>query len=331
MGAVETVFRNRNLCRLETAWAAFNLAEYAFVIALGLLAFDRGGAAAVGLIALIRTLPAIGMTTFSRGNRFGRYLGWGLLLMGTGLLLAGVWPALVTVLIGFLLVGIAGSQIDISAQTLLQRTVSEDHLGRVLGIFEGLYWGALGVGGLLAGLLISATDVGTTVVAAGVALMVVAVGARGPLQSIDRSIEVPDDRIDLFSQSEVFGLLPIPTQEHLARSAATQSVPPGTVIIEQGEAGTKIFLIEDGAVSVEVDGEVLATLGPGEVFGEIAALRDRSRTATVRAIDRVVLLVVDGSDFVAAVAAHASSANAAEAMVAGRLTGIGRLRRGRGH
>lgn len=57
--AVRTVLANRSLRHLEMAWAAFNVAEYAFVIALGILAFDRGGAAAVGLMALIRTLPAM--------------------------------------------------------------------------------------------------------------------------------------------------------------------------------------------------------------------------------------------------------------------------------
>ena len=63
----------------------------------------------------------------------------------------------------------------------------------------------------------------------------------------------------------------------------------------------------------------------------LAPLRHLPRTATVRGITETVLLVLDGNQFVAAVASHTSSADSAEAMVAGRLAGIGRARRGRGH
>ena len=69
--AVTTVFENRNLRRLEIAWAAFNIAEYAFVIALGVLAFDRGGAAAVGLMATIAPRQANSNETAAAGSGTG--------------------------------------------------------------------------------------------------------------------------------------------------------------------------------------------------------------------------------------------------------------------
>ena len=84
-------------------------------------------------------------------------------------------------------------------------------------------------------------------------------------------------------------------------------------------------------MSIEVDGIVVTTLHTGDVFGEIAALRHLPRTATVRSTTETALLVLDGDQFVAAVASHTSSADSADAMVAGRLAGIGRARRGRGH
>ena len=271
------------------------------------------------------------MTTFSRGNPFARYLGIGLLVMGLGLLLAGFWPALVTVLFGFLLVGIAGGQIDIAAQTLLQRTVGEGHLGRVLGIYEGLYWGSLGIGGLLAGWLIVATSVQVAVIWGGMALVFAAVVARAALRKIDASIEVPDARLDLLCGNPIFGLLPVPTLEHLARRAEVMELEPGVVIIRQDEPGDRIYLIEDGRAAVEVDGLHVADLGPNDVFGEIAPLRHLPRTATVRSTADTTLLILDGDEFAAAVTSHTSSADAADAMVAGRLAGIGRVRRGRGH
>ena len=305
-----------------------------FTVVVAIEVLDIGDSG-VGFLGAVNgaggVIGAIAMTTFSRGNPFGRYLGWGLLVMGGGLLLAGVVPALVTVMIGFLLIGVAGGQIDIAAQTLLQRTVGEGHLGRVLGIFEGLYWGSLGVGALLAGWLVAAAGIEAAIIGCGVALSVVAVLARRALRSLDGSVEVPAELIDLLTGSDLFGLLPIPTLEHLARTATTLVVDPEQTIIEQGQDGDQIYVIEAGTVSIEVDGMEVATLQTGDVFGEIAPLRHLPRTATVLSTTETALLVLDGDQFVAAVASHTSSADGAEAMVAGRLAGIGRARRGRGH
>jgi MFS family permease len=305
---------------------------FTVVVAIDLLGLGDSG---VGFLGAVNgaggVIGAIAMTTFSRGNPFARYLGVGLLVMGVGLLITGLWPVLASVLAGFLLVGVAGGQIDIAAQTLLQRTVGEGQLGRVLGIFEGLYWGSLGVGGLLAGWLISVTDVGAAVVGGGVVLVLVALLARGPLRSVDTSIEVPTDRVDFLSTITIFGLLPIPTVEHLARQAEAVEVEAGTVIVRQDGSGDRIYAIEEGTAVVEVDGLHVADLGPQDVFGEIAPLRHLPRTATVRSTTDTRMLVLSGEEFSAAVSSHTSSASTADAMVAGRLSGIGRVRRGRGH
>jgi len=305
---------------------------FTVVVAIDLLGLGDSGAGFLGAVnGAGGVIGAIAMTTFSRGNPFARYLGIGLLLMGLGLLLAGLWPVLAAVLAGFLLVGIAGGQIDIAAQTLLQRTVGEGHLGRVLGIYEGLYWGSLGIGALLAGWLVSATSIETGVIGSGAALVLVAILARARLRSIDGSVEVPDARFDLLRSNTIFGLLPVPTLEHLARRAERVEIESGTVVIHQDGEGDQVYLIEQGAAAVEVDGLPIADLGPNDVFGEIAPLRHLPRTATVRSTANTTLLVLDGEELAAAVASHTSSATTADAMVAGRLAGIGRARRGRGH
>ena len=58
----------------------------------------------------------------------------------------------------------------------------------------------------------------------------------------------------------------------------------GTVLCEQGKPGDELFLILDGVVSVAVDGEVVAELGPGAMLGERAALEGGLRTSTLTAI-----------------------------------------------
>jgi CRP-like cAMP-binding protein len=60
--------------------------------------------------------------------------------------------------------------------------------------------------------------------------------------------------------------------------------------------GPEFFIILDGTASVLIDDEVVATLGPGDFFGEVAALDGGPRTASVRAETqlRCVTLPVNG-------------------------------------
>jgi len=59
------VARNRNLRRLELAYGVGITSEWAFVVALGVFAYERGGAAAVGILGLVRMLPAALATPFT--------------------------------------------------------------------------------------------------------------------------------------------------------------------------------------------------------------------------------------------------------------------------
>jgi hypothetical protein len=58
----------------------------------------------------------------------------------------------------------------------------------------------------------------------------------------------------------------------------------GDVLVEQGAAGDDLYLILDGVLGVEVDGEQVAEMGPGTMLGERASLEGGARTATLRAI-----------------------------------------------
>jgi len=74
--------------------------------------------------------------------------------------------------------------------------------------------------------------------------------------------------------------------------------PKGTVIIREGEAGNSAYIIASGQCEVRktLNGveQVLKTLGPGEVFGEMAVLTESARTATVVATENTTALVVSG-------------------------------------
>jgi CRP-like cAMP-binding protein len=78
----------------------------------------------------------------------------------------------------------------------------------------------------------------------------------------------------------------------LAASVDELSVEAGAELVRAGEFGYHLYLIEEGEAEVLRSDEVVATLGPGSYFGEIALLMTGTRTATVRARTPMRLLVV---------------------------------------
>jgi hypothetical protein len=65
---------------------------------------------------------------------------------------------------------------------------------------------------------------------------------------------------------------------------AIRKVDAGKTLVQQGEGGNDLFLLLDGILSVEVNGEALAEIGPGAILGERALLEGGNRTATLRAV-----------------------------------------------
>ena len=83
----------------------------------------------------------------------------------------------------------------------------------------------------------------------------------------------------------------------LARLADRITVPAGKVLARQGALAHEFFVIVDGIVDVIRDGHVVAVLGPGDFFGEIALIGDPRRTATVVAASDVDLTVLGRREF----------------------------------
>src|SRR5437588_10674261 len=61
-----------------------------------------------------------------------------------------------------------------------------------------------------------------------------------------------------------------------------RKVKAGKVLTEQGQAGDELYLLLDGVLQVDVDGNVLAELGTGAILGERALVERWRRTATLR-------------------------------------------------
>ncbi len=74
LSAFRAVFANQNLRRVETAWALSETGKWMYVVAVAVFAYDAGGATAVGIVALIRIIPAAVIAPFAAvlADRFRR-------------------------------------------------------------------------------------------------------------------------------------------------------------------------------------------------------------------------------------------------------------------
>jgi hypothetical protein len=76
------------------------------------------------------------------------------------------------------------------------------------------------------------------------------------------------------------------------RKPKLRRLAEGKRLVEQGEKGTDMFLLLDGVLRVDVDGESLAELGPGAIVGERAVLEGGTRTSTLTAVSPCKVAVV---------------------------------------
>jgi len=82
---------------------------------------------------------------------------------------------------------------------------------------------------------------------------------------------------------------------HGAAKPRVATFEAGTSLVRQGQPGTDVYLILDGVLRVECDGEPLAEYGPGAMLGERAGLESGTRTASLVAVTPCKVAAVDGA------------------------------------
>jgi hypothetical protein len=80
------------------------------------------------------------------------------------------------------------------------------------------------------------------------------------------------------------------------RKPKFRKLAEGEDLVTQGDTGEELFLLLDGVLSVKVDGEALAEVGPGSILGERAAIEGGIRTSTLHATTPVRVAVASSSD-----------------------------------
>jgi putative peptide zinc metalloprotease protein len=132
----------------------------------------------------------------------------------------------------------------------------------------------------------------------------------------DRTVS-PERRLELLAGVPAFSNLPGPVLEDLASRLTEERFRPADSVVVEGSTDDRLYMIVEGraeASTIGPSGVVpLATLGLGELFGELSLLETgRSRQATVTAVEPLLLLSLRATDFRLALDAHPESRNAFE-------------------
>jgi putative ABC transport system ATP-binding protein len=111
-------------------------------------------------------------------------------------------------------------------------------------------------------------------------------------------------------QCPVFAGLTPSILSDMADEMSLERYTAGTVLLRQGDAGDKFYLIRTGRCNVSIDHgktrTAVNTLGEGEFFGEIALMTGEPRSATVVATEAIELYTLSKDDFQAAIEASAT-------------------------
>lgn len=109
----------------------------------------------------------------------------------------------------------------------------------------------------------------------------------------------------VLQQVPLFGEIPPEDLERLAAVARARTYPKNNMVLFKDDVGDALFVVASGQVKVVLTGEdgrevILAVLGPGAFFGEMALIDDEPRSANVIAMEQAQLLVLQREEFRAA-------------------------------
>jgi MFS family permease len=269
--------------------------------------------AAIGAGGLVGALGAVSL----RGERLGPPFAWALACWGIPIMLIAPFPYPFPVIVLLAVIGAANSFVDVAGFTLLQRTVPDAVLTRVLGVTWGIAMGAVAVGSFVAPLVLDAIGLRPSFVLFGAILPALALLTRRRLLALD-TVTAPASHLSLIDGVSLLAPLSLATKERLASYLVPVDVAAGKVVCRAGEPGDRFYLVGQGDLAIDI-GSRTVQAGAGEFFGEIALLHDVPRTATVTALTDARLYALERDDFLAIVTGHPVARAEAHAVAEARL------------
>jgi hypothetical protein len=296
------------------------LTVFSVVVAIDLLDMGDSGVgtlnAAVGTGAVLGSLA---VSVLVGNHRLARWFGVGVALWGLPMALIGIIPVQGVALFVLLFIGVGNALVDVGIFTLVARLTPTNMVARVFGAMEGIGALCVGVGAALTPVAIELLGLRGALVVIGLVSPGLVALSWLKLRRLDGSVERRDHEVELLHAVPMLAGLPLPAVGELAIALEPVTVPAGQIVFAQGDLADRCYFVESGSAVVIGDGKEVTKLGEGEMFGEIALLRQVPRTATVRAGSELHLQALRSDAFLPVVTGYRSSAGRASADVDARL------------
>ena len=309
----------------ETAAVAANSNVAAILLVSGLRTFVRGmwlaiaviaslhllhsGSAGVGLLMLAGGLGSLVAAPLSARmisrNRIGTPAALSLVACGIPLAILAGAPVFDLALGLIAAWGVGMAVADVATSSILNRLLDSPSMPRVTSAIEATKLALEGLGAFLAPVLINLIGVRGTLLVAAIPLPTVVLGRWRLLHRVDASAGERAELLETLHRVPCLAPLDMAGLDALIGRLTPMRVPlSGMEIVRQNDPGDRFYIVELGRAEVLVDGYVVSHVGPGDGFGERALLRDVPRTATVRSLTPMQLLVLPRKDFLESVAGY---------------------------
>jgi MFS family permease len=297
----------------------------AFNVLVAIIATELlgGDDSTIGFVAAISGLGAVigaGATGIlaGRDRLASAYVG-AAIVFAVAVALIGLDPPGGIILVCVAAAGFGWAFVYVEALTLAQRLAGDDVMSRVFGVMESTMMASQALGALAVPILTAAFGTLAAIVASGVGLALVVLIAGPTLIRADRVVPDHARKLRAMRAIPMFGPLSAPVLERLVHGAHVEHAAAGQAIVTEGEVGDRFYVILEGAVEVTNHAGLHRRQAAGESFGEIALVRGVPRTATVSAIERTELLVLDRASFLEALTGQPRSRALADAESQRRL------------
>jgi voltage-gated potassium channel len=199
-------------------------------------------------------------------------------------------------LFGCVVILIGTALVTASLMYMAERHVQPDKLGTIP---DAMWWAIVTLGTIGYGDVVPITPVGKLIAAATIffGLVMVALPVGIIATAFSEMIHRRDFVVTwgMIAKVPLFAGLEAGDIADVMRLLRAQTVEPGAVIARRGDAAHSMYFIAAGEVEIALKDSGVR-LGAGHFFGEVAVLRRARRSATVTALTRANLLVLDAHD-----------------------------------